>query len=390
MKTIADIHSSRNAKMTTRNDKELPLVVAERMVAHEALRKSFVVVDYSHVAIVDVSGDDAFDFLNGIISGDLGSIRDEQATYTFILDDAGHIVLDLHVLCDVDRFLILSEATNGKSLKEHLELYSAGQSVEIHDRSDELLTILFEGPYSWEIAKELFGMDVIGLPFMEHMRVSSGILFRGGNHGEFSYQVICEKDKARDLLEDRDDLYAKYHAAFAGLDFQNLARLENPCWNESRLGKYSRCPIELQYQWMVRYDKDEFIGKASLERKLISGPARRIVGFVADVEGDTGIQPGQEIDLGGTLVGIVATAGFSPDRKRTLGQALMATDYAYAEVADFKIRNRETMIPITTSTVPFVKNFSFLVNPSEHSYIDSGRHKSVLHQLEAAQMSKNN
>lgn len=388
MRTISDIHASRGAKMTVRNGKEVPLLVSARMVAHEALRRSFVVVDYSHLAIVDVSGDDAFDFLNTIVSGDLGAIRDEQAIYTFILDDTGQVVLDLHVLCDDDRFLLLAEGMDGASLKERLDSCVIEQSVKIFDRSDDFSTILFEGPYSWEIAKELFGMDVIGLPFMEHMRVNGGILFRGGNHGEFSYQVICEKDTARDLLEDRDGLYAKYDAVFAGLDFQDLARLENPCWDEDRLGTYSRCPIELQSQWMVRYDKDKFVGKAALENKLGSGPTRRIVGFVADLEGEVSIQPGQEIDLGSTQVGIVATAGFSPERKRTIGQALLATEYAYAEVSAFKVRTQGAKIPITTSTIPFVRNFSFLVNPSEHSYVDSGRHKSVLEQLEAAQMSK--
>lgn len=363
MKTFAEIHAARGAQTTVRNGKEVPLSVSDRVTAHGALRRNFVVVDYSHLAIVDVSGDDAFDFLSAIVSGDLAAIRDEQAIYTFILDDAGQVVLDLYVLCDDERYLLLTECMSGADLAGRLASRVSGQSVEIADRSDELSTVLFEGPYSWEIAKELFGMDVIGLPFMEHMPVSGGILFRAGNHGEFSYQVICGKDAAGDLLEDRDGLYAKYGAVFAGLDFQVLARLGNPCWDETRLGVYSRCPIELQSQWMVRYDKDEFIGKGALEDKLAAGPSRRMVGFVV-------------------------TAGYSSERNRTIGQALLASDYAYAETVGFKAGAPGAEVSISTSTIPFVRNFSFLVNPLEHSYVDSGRHKNVLEQLEAAQAVK--
>jgi glycine cleavage system aminomethyltransferase T len=388
MKTFSEIHAARGAQMTVRNGKEVPASVSDRVTAHGALRRNFVVVDYSHLAIVDVSGDDAFDFLSAIVSGDLAAIRDEQAIYTFILDDAGQVVLDLYVLCDDERYLLLTECVSGADLAGRLALRVSDQSVEIADRSDELSTVLFEGPYSWEIAKELFGMDVIGLPFMEHMPISGGILFRAGNHGEFSYQVICGKDAAGDLLEDRDGLYAKYGAVFAGLDFQDLARLENPCWDETRLGVYSRCPIELQSQWMVRYDKDEFIGKGALEDKLAAGPSRRMVGFVTDLEGEADLQPGQHIRMGDAQVGIVVTVGYSSERNRTIGQALLASDYAYAEIVGFKAGAAGAEVSISTSTIPFVRNFSFLVNPLEHSYVDSGRHKNVLEQLEAAQAIK--
>lgn len=388
MKTLEEIHAARGAQMTVRNGKVVPLSVSDRATAHEALRRNFVVVDYSHLAIVDVSGDDAFDFLSATVSGDLAAIRDEQAINTFILDDAGQVVLDLYVMCDDERYLLLTECMSGADLAGRLASRMSGQSVEIVDRSDELSTVLFEGPYSWEIAKELFGMDVIGLPFMEHMPVSGGILFRAGNHGEFSYLVICGKDAAAALLEDTAGLYAKYGAVFAGLDFQDLARLENPCWDEIRLGVYSRCPIELQLQWMVRYDKDEFIGKAALEDKLAAGPRRRMVGFVADLEGETNLQPGQPIRMGDAQVGTVVTVGYSSERKRTIGQALLATDYAYADIAGFKAGPPDAEVSLSTSAIPFVRNFSFLVNPLEHSYVNAGRHKNVLEQLEAVQVAQ--
>jgi len=342
------------------------------------------VVDYSHFAIVDVAGDDAFEFLDAIVAGDLAAIRDGQALYTFILDENGEVVLDLCLLCDDERYLLLSEGVSGAELVARLESHCGEQSVEITNRSDELACLLFEGPYSWEINKELFGMDVIGLPFMEHMRVDGGILFRFGLHGEFSYQLICDQDTATRLLEDKDGLYARYDAVFAGLDFQDLARLENPCWDESRLGAWSKCPIELQLQWMVRYDKDAFIGKQALEAKLEVGAQRRMVGFVAEVEGEVAIEAGQVVSVDGAEVGTVVTAGYSPGRERVIGQALLAAEHAYADIHGFQIGD----VPVTTSALPFVRNFSFLVNPLEHSYVTPGRHKNMLEQWQAAEEAK--
>jgi len=384
MSRFSDIHASRGAQMTVRNGIEVPLSIAERSSVHEALRKHFIVVDYSHFAIVDVTGESAFEFLDAIVAGDLAAIRDGQALYTFILNENGEIVLDLCLLCDDERYLLLSESASGADLVALLAAQVGEQAVEIVDRSDELACLLFEGPYSWEINKELFGMDVIGLPFMEHMRVDGGILFRFGLHGEFSYQLICDQDTAARLLEDKDGLYARYDAVFAGLNFQDLARLENPCWDESRLGTWSKCPIELQMQWMVRYDKDAFIGKEALEAKLEAGPLRRMVGFVAEVESTSGLEAGQAVSVNGVHVGSVATAGYSPERGRIIGQALLEAEYAYADIHGFQIGN----IPVTTSALPFVRNFSFLVNPLEHSYVTPGRHKNMLEQWQAAEAAK--
>jgi len=384
MNTIADLHAARGAQMTVRNGKNVPLSIAGKAAAHQALRQHCVVVDYSHFAIVDVSGEDAFEFLDAIVSGDLAALRDGQALYTFLLDDDAQVVTDLSVLCDDERYILLTEGMRGEDLIARFSAHLGEQAVTLNNRSDELASLLFEGPYSWEVAKELFGMDVIGLPFMEHMHVSGGILFRTGNHGEFCYQLICDQDTARDLLEDRDGVYAKYDAVFAGLDFQTLARLENPCWDDARLGAFSRCPIELQAQWMVRYDKDAFIGKDALEQKLAQGPARRMVGFVLDSEGEADIKTGDKVHLGEVEAGVVVVAGFSPERGRVIGQALIKAEYAYADISGFTVKTDAGEVAISTSAIPFVRNFSFLVNPLEHSYVDPSRHKNLIAQAEAA------
>jgi|GEM_PF-300184 len=385
MSDFSKIHAARGAVMTVRNGKQVPLSIADKVTTYNALRKHFVVVDYSHFTVVDVTGEEVFEFLDGIVSGDLAAVRDGQALYTFVLNKQGQVLFDLCLLCDDEHYILLAESVSGTDLIAYFNSYITEQALEFVDRSNEFASLLFEGPYSWEVCKELFGMDVIGLPFMEHMRVDGGILFRFGLHGEFSYQLICDKETAQRLLEDSDDLYSKYDAVFAGLDFQDLARLENPCWDDVRLGSWSKCPITLQLQWMVRYDKEAFIGKEALEAKLVSGVQQRLVGFMADADGELAIGKGQAIYLGDTKVGVVAVSGFSPDSERMIGQLLLDVAYAYADIDGFKVGSSDIGVSISTKAVPFVRNFSFLVNPLEHSYVDSRRHKSMLEQWQAAE-----
>lgn len=347
---------------------------------HQALRHNILLADYSHFGVLEVTGADNFEFLNQLVSGELSMIRQEQALHTLLLDDHGNIVTDLYVLCGEERYIVLSEWLNGEQLRAAMLQHGASLDVQIEMRGAQSAVLLFEGPYSWELMAELFGIDVIGLPFLEFMGVEGGVLLRAGKHGEFSFKVLTDRRKAADLWSKAIEAGRKYHMKIGTRQFQQRARLENPCWNPASVGEFSRCPIELQLQWMVRYDKDAFVGREALLGRSREGVARRSIGFVMTGSNDA-LSPGNEVLYQDEVIGTVMTTGYSSERGCQVGQALLASAYAYADIDQYQVRNRNgERVAIRTSATPFIKNFSFLVNPAEHSYVKPGRAKSLLEQ----------
>ena len=229
---------------------------------------------------------------------------------------------------------------------------------------------------------ELYGYDILGLPFLEFMRVDDGILLRAGKHGEFSYKLLVEKAQAEDVWNRASEAGVKFDMKKGGIDFQSRSRLENPCWDPAMVGEFSRCPLELQMQWAVRYDKDEFIGRDALLSKLEEGPAARVVGFKVTGDG-AGLNIGDEVRAGDEVIGKVITFGYSEFAQAFIGQALLNSDYAFAGVDLYQVAGTNGSASISSCGIPFVQNFSFMVNPSEHSYVDASRPKSLLEQLNA-------
>jgi aminomethyltransferase len=380
MNPLEAVHNAAGATLAQRNGVTVPLHYGQPEQEHQAMRKNILMVDYSHFGIVEVSGDEAYDFLNRVVGGDLSAIRDEQALYTLLLDEHGKILTDLYVLCDDERFVLLSEWMRGDKLGEHLQALVGEEAVEIASLDDKLSTVLFEGPYSWELMAELFGFDVLGLPYLEFMQVDEGMLLRAGKHGEFSFKVLVAKDQLADLWARAEEAGAKFDMKKGGIDFQSKARLENPCWDPGLAGEFTACPIELQLQWAVRYDKDEFIGKDALLAKLEEGPESRVVGFVVQGEGGAAARIGDSVLCDGEEIGRVITLGYSAGLDAYVGQALLAVDFAYAGIDHYRIASASAPVAIATSAIPFLQNFSFLVNPAEHSYVDPARPKSLLEQ----------
>lgn len=389
MSTLDAIHRQQNAVMGTRNGVSIPMSYGSATAEHSAVRKNILMTDYSHFGIAQISGDSAYELLNLVVAGDVSSIRDEQAMYTIIMDRDGKIVTDLYILCDDERFVLLCEWLRGDELCRLLQDAYQGREDEFEEIDEirpldgELGMIHFEGPYSWELLAELYGMDVIGLPFQEHMHIEDDfVLLRSGKHGEYSYKLIAPREALADIWQQALDAGGKYDLQAGGLGYQRLVRLENPCWEPGLFSDFSRCPIELQMQWAVRYDKSEFAGQEALNARLEQGVPQRVVGFIIREQLAILPQVGDKVCLGPEQIGSVVACGYSADLDACLGRMMLRSDLAYADIDRYQVQTQGGSVAVTTSAVPFARNFSFLVNPSEHSYVDASRPKHLLEQME--------
>ncbi|KEY57368.1 aminomethyltransferase family protein [Serratia sp. DD3] len=389
MTKLTEIHQQHGAILGERNGVAIPLSYCAADEEYKAVRKNILLSDYSHFGIAAISGDDAWSLLNQLVSGDVSSIRDEQAMYSLILDETGNIITDLYIACDDERFLLISEWVSGETLCELLRAKLAENEEEFADiESIESLTpewgmLHFEGPYAWELLAEVYGMDVIGLPFQEHMHVDDElILLRSGKHGEYSYKLMGPQDVLADVWMQMLEAGEKYDMRTGGLNYQHLVRLENPCWEPDTLNTYTRCPISLQMQWAVRYDKEVFTGLESLNDRLEEGVSHRVVGMTLAGKPNAIPQRGDKVMSDGNCIGEVIICDYSPDLNACLGRLFLTDDMAWADIDAYQVVTANGPITVTTSAVPFARNYSFLVNPSEHSYVDSTRPRDLVQQSE--------
>lgn len=389
MNKLTEIHRNSGAVMGMRNGVEVPLSYHTPEEEHLAVRKHILLSDYSHFGMASIDGESAYELLNQIVAGDVSSIRDEQAMYTVILNDQAEIVTDLYILCDDEQFILLSEWKTGEELCDLLRSALEGREDEFDDigeirsLNDQWGILHFEGPYCWELLAEKYGIDVVGLPFHEHMHVDDDlILFRAGKHGEFSYKLLGDRDVLAEIWNEMLELGEKYDLRTGGLNYQRQVRLENPCWEPDVCNAFSKSPIELQMQWTVRYDKEQFTGMDALVAQLEDGIKHRVVGMMIDGEPANLPKRGDKVCYQDQEIGQVIQCGYSADLNACIGRVLLNADYGWVDIDRYEIVTEQGRVAFKTAAVPFARNFSFLVNPSEHSYVDPSRPRDLLEQLE--------
>lgn len=387
MENLVALHEGQATEMTEKNGISVPQSYAAFDVAYNALRKNIALTDYSHYSKVKLEGDEAFDLLDFAVAGDVAEIRDEQSLYTVMLDDKGEIITDMYVMNDDDTYIVLAEHIDDATLVSLLEERQGEfEDVEITSLTESHAIVAIEGPYSWELAAEVYGMDVIGIPFLGFIALEDDTyLLRAGKHGEYGFKVILPADQAADLWNTFEEKGARYELVKAGQELQAITRLENPYFSPAGVGKLSRDPRELQLQWMVRYDKEEFVGREALLEKREQPLENKMIGFVVDKDGeDNSIAVGDEIVCDGEVIGQLATVGYSPTMKKVIAQAFLKADYAYAGISDYAIKAADGSEKSgETYATPFLVNHSMLINPNEHSFVNPDKFRNMIEQLEA-------
>ena len=386
MKALHDLHLNSNARMDVYNSMRMPAAYHAPEIEYKAVRENALLVDYSHMAMVSVMGEDAWALVNQMASADVSTIRDEQGIYSLILNEDGSIHGDAYFLCAGEGYYILSEELTADDIITCLnQILEKAEELDIQERPEisslnaaDWGAILLEGPYSWEVLAEIYGFDIIGLPYHEFMPTDDGLhVFRCGKHGEFAYLMLGEQTALVELWTRLLEVGEKYLLKTGGLEYQKTVRIENPTWDASIYAAYSRNPVELQLQWAVQYDKEDFIGKAAVENFSHNGADRRLIGIIPVVACE-GIQAGDKVLVGEEVVGTVINSVFSPARQSFIALAMINKDYAYSDIAGFTLGTAQGNVAAMTQSLPFLYNFSMLVNPTEHSFIDPAKERSAL------------
>lgn len=204
--------------------------------------------DTSHMAVVMVSGGDAFDLLQYCFSRDLrtgeGTIAAGKCLYGVFLDEDGG-VLDDAVLyrLESEKFMIVVNAGMGAVIAGHLRKQGAEREVEIDDMTNRVGKVDLQGPDAARVLARLLdgGKDVFGhFPYFSfkgsftddgaperQLRLVDGtplLLSRSGYTGEFGFELFVWRESAGRLWDHLLDSGAETSVAPCGLAARDSLR----------------------------------------------------------------------------------------------------------------------------------------------------------------------
>lgn len=311
-----------------------------------ALRNSCGVFDLCPLQKYRISGPDAADYLNRLVTRDISALGEGRVTYVVWCNDAGKVLDDgtlfhtgqgIYRLCAYERHL------------SWLTAAAIGFDVEIEDETNDVAGLAVQGPTSCAVLKELGLTGVEQLkPFASQWFELQGVpvmCSRTGFTGDLGYELwldpkhalmlwdaLFEAGSDRGIRPVGNHAYemARIEAGFlqAGVDFLGAAYIV-------RQGR-ARSPFELGLDWLVDFDKPHFNGRHALLREREQGSTWRLLKL--DVAGNKPATHAYVYAGQSRQIGFVTSAMWSPVCKANLALATVKqpfgekTDDLHAEI----------------------------------------------------------
>ncbi len=311
---------------------------------HQAVRTGLGAFDISHMGQFLVAGENATQWLNGLLTNNVERLEPGLGQYTFLTNENGGVIDDLLIYCLAEkRYLLVVNASKIDEdfawMSQHL---TAG--VEFSDDSAAYAGIAVQGPLSPQLFDAFFGGKYSKPSHNEILSIQidgfNYFIARTGYTGEDGFEVFCPADRAVKSWTDILARGAQFGIKPCGLGSRDTLRLEM-CYplNGSDLCP-TRTPLEAGLSIFVDLNKGEFIGRDALLEQKTEGIPTRLVPFKMK-EKSPPPRPHYGVWKNGEQLGEISSGTLSPSLGVGIGMAYVPAQFArVGEELEIDIRGR--------------------------------------------------
>jgi sarcosine oxidase subunit alpha len=294
----------------------------------QAVRERVGVIDVSTLGKLDLKGRDAGQLLDKVYTHTFSKLKVGKVRYGLICDEAG-IILDDGTVSRLaeNHYFITTTTGNIDFVEQWLKWWLAGTDLCAHvtNVTPGMAAINLAGPRAREVLQPLTDIDLspAAFPYMSSAQASvTGVpvlLLRIGFVGETGWEMHFPAEHGEELWDLLLEKGRSYGIAPFGVEAQRILRLEKRHLIVGQDTDALSDPFAADMAWAVKFDKPDFIGKASLLREHQKGLQEQLVGFV--MRNGRVPDEGDPVVANGKPVGRVTSSRYSPAMKKSVGMA---------------------------------------------------------------------
>jgi aminomethyltransferase len=317
-------HVKLGAKMVPFAGWEMPVSYKSIIEEHNAVRNSVGIFDIGHMGLIKIEGDDALPLIQKTTTNDAARLSLHQCQYSIICNETGGTVDDILVYRLPMFYLIVCNASNLEKVLAWLQKYSKSFKRSAVSPYENYCMVSLQGPDSEKIVSQTLSVPLSDLKRNHTLWWRDIIISRTGYTGEDGLELIAAKNEVKKLWE----AFINKGVRPCGLGARDTLRLEAglPLYGHEYDDKTS--PLEADYGWAVKLDKENFIGEAVLLKQKETGPEKKLVGL--EPEGRAIPRAGDAVfdSSASRPIGKVTSGTFSPTFKKPIALAYLATKEA--------------------------------------------------------------
>ena len=351
-------HHAHGARMVPFAGWEMPVEYSGISDEHMAVRTRAGLFDVSHMGEIEIAGRDALQAVQRISSNDAAQLEIGQAQYSALTTPQGTFVDDLLVYrLANDHFMLVVNASNIEKdyrwIADHVR--RAGDAVAV-DASSRYALLAIQGPVARDVLQALTTVDLKSIKYYwfasGEVAGARATISRTGYTGEPGFEVFVAPHAAERVWNAILDAGRAAGVVPAGLGARDTLRLEAGMRLYGNDIDETTSILEADLEWVIGWNKADFIGRDTLQKQKAEGVWRKLVGFEML---DRGIaRHGYQAYTGSGEKGIVTSGTQTPFLKKAIGLVYLPINATHPGTEfDVDIRGKRSRARVVP--LPFYK-----------------------------------
>jgi len=357
--TMHDRHVAAGAEFMWAGDWRRPHHYTTPEEEVDAVRHRVGLIDVSTLGTFRIKGPEAVELLERLYPNRFSDLAVGRIRYGTMLNDEGVILDDGTIVrVDDDEFFVTVTTGNTAALERWITWWNAdwGLDALVLNVTGAFGAVSVAGPRSRGVMSALTDADVSSetMPYLTATRMDvagvPSLVLRIGFVGELGYEIHFPSAYGEHLWESIMEAGRPDGIVPFGLEAQQILRLEKQHILVGQDTDAESDPFEVGLGWMVKDDKDDFLGVRALRELKHRGAHERLVGFTAP---DGWLPPeGASVVHDGNWVGRVTSARRSAVVGGVIGLAWVPVGWA-TDGQTFEIQFGGSRTTGTVQTAPF-------------------------------------
>jgi aminomethyltransferase len=340
---------------------EMPLWYRGIITEHMTVRNKVGIFDISHMGRALISGPESENFLNYVTTNDVTRLTPLSAQYSTMCNEKGGIKDDFILSrLEPQKFLMVYNAANRRKDYEWLVQHSKTFDAEVEDVSDMVAMFAVQGPKAQPTLQKIADSDLSEIGrFKCGWTKLAGVnvfLSRTGYTGEDGFEIfvwdtpLSNPAKAEKVWNTVLRAGKDFDIKPCGLGARDTLRLEaGMCLYGNDIDE-DTTPLEARLGFVVKFKKENFIGKDALLKQKAEGVKRKRVGLRMLERSIP--RPNYEVWKNGQLIGRVTSGTFSPVLECGIAMAYVSTEHA-VEGSTVMVKVRDKFVKAEVVKFPF-------------------------------------
>ena len=326
---LEEAHGRAGARLVEREGCVVPASFGDAGAEYEAVRGGAGLFDLFVRGRVEVSGGEAVQFLNGMLTNDVAGLADGAWMHAAFPNPQGRLVASARVLRRGGSFLFDTEAATYARLLKTLERFTLAGDFRVRDLTTETTTLSVQGPRAHEVVRAALGADAAetarGRVSTFEFEGAEVTVIRATHTAEDGFDLFVSSEGAAALW----DALVAAGARPVGADALEVLRVEAGIARYGVDASDANVVLEVvDESEAVSYTKGCYAGQEIIARIHWRGHvAKRLAGVVFDRDAEPPADARLLDCAEGREAGRITSNAFSPRLRRQVALALVKYDF---------------------------------------------------------------